>query len=63
MDYLGEIYHESKQIQKAEEAFLKAQNIIGRLFSDDHPSMINYNVSLMNLYGSKESDADKLKCI
>eukprot|EP00347_Sterkiella_histriomuscorum_P004219 403361289 len=60
---LGEVYSQSKQMEKAEDSLLKAQNIAGLLYSDHHPAIIQFNTALIELYGSSTEEPNVSKCI
>eukprot|EP00347_Sterkiella_histriomuscorum_P009363 403341503 len=59
---LGEIYLDKKQNDEAEKYILQSQRIIGEIFSDNHPIIIEFNANLIELYAIKESEAERIKC-
>lgn len=41
---------EKKEYEHAEKCFHRAQTMIGEKFSEDHPLMMNFNASLIEVY-------------
>lgn len=60
---LGEVFLDKKQLEQAEKYMLESQRIIGEIFSDNHPIIIEFNSNLIELYSSKDSELERQKCV
>jgi tetratricopeptide (TPR) repeat protein len=59
----GDIYVTQKKIDEAEKVVLGAQRMIGEIFSDNHPVILEFNANLVDVYSNKNDEADKLKTV
>jgi len=59
----GELYNETKKPEEAEKTLLLAQRIIGELYSDSHPIIIDYNAILSEVYALKNTEEGKAKSL
>jgi hypothetical protein len=42
---------------------LESQRMIGEIFSDNHPVILEFNANLVDVYSSKPEESDKLKTL
>ena len=52
-----------KKIEEGEKIVLAAQRMIGEIFSDNHPVILEYNANLVDVYSNKQGEADKAKTV
>ncbi len=52
---VGETMMEKKEMEAAEKNIHKAQRMIGERFSDNHPVIISFNASLIEVYSQSEN--------
>lgn len=58
---LGDVQVQSKEYTEAESTLIKAQAMIGSVFSENHPCIIEFNSNLVEVYSNKNEESDKLK--
>lgn len=59
----GDILIQRKQLEEAEKTVLRAQAMIGELFSDNHPCIMDFNSNLVEIYASMQDEAQKRKTV
>ena len=52
----GDILIQKKQLEEAEKTVLRAQAMIGELFSDNHPCIMDFNSNLVEIYASMQDE-------
>jgi tetratricopeptide (TPR) repeat protein len=60
---LGDLHLARKQVDEAERVILESQRMIGEIFSDNHPVILEFNANLVDVYSSKPEESDKLKTL
>lgn len=59
----GDIAVTLKKIEEGEKILLRAQRMIGEIFSDNHPVIMDYNSNLVDLYSNKNEPEEKAKTV
>ncbi|TNV71246.1 hypothetical protein FGO68_gene16973 [Halteria grandinella] len=60
---LGDLHLARKQVDEAEKIVLEAQRMVGEIFSDNHPVILEFNQNLVDVYSSKSEESEKLKTL
>ncbi|CDW88388.1 tpr domain containing protein [Stylonychia lemnae] len=63
LKYQGEIMIDKKNIEEAEKLLLASQRMIGAIYSDNHPIIIEFNNNLIELYSAKDEESQKAKAV
>ena len=59
----SDILQADKKIEEAEKIVLRAQTIIGCIYSENHPIIMEYNTNLVEVISDKNEEADRLKAV
>ena len=59
----GDILIQRKKIEDAEKVVLRAQTMIGSLYSENHPCILDFNSNLVEIYASMQDDEQKKKTV
>lgn len=60
---LGDILLAKKKPDEAEKVMLESQRMIGEIYSDNHPIILEFNANLVDVYTAKSEDSEKLKAV
>jgi hypothetical protein len=52
-----------KKVDEAEKTCLRAQAMIGEIYSDNHPCIIDFNSNLVEVYASMQDEGQKKKTV
>lgn len=63
MLHLSDIMLQQKKVEEAEKVVLSAQAMIGELFSDNHPCIMDFNSNLVEVYASMQEESQKKKTV
>lgn len=59
----SDILQAEKKIEDAEKVVLRAQTIIGCIYSENHPIIMEFNTNLVEVISNKNEEADRLKSV
>lgn len=59
----GDILIQKKELEEAEKTVIRAQAMIGELYSDNHPCITDFNANLIEIYASMPEEESKKKTI
>jgi hypothetical protein len=60
---IGDVKNEQKKVDEADNLYHRAQVIIGSLYSDNHPCIINFNANLIEAFSQSEDESKKAETI